>query len=44
MNDIKKIFEEIDRAIEETKSVIPVSLEDSRFLKRYIKIKEKWMR
>jgi hypothetical protein len=40
--EIKKIFEEIFKAIEKTKSDIPVTIEESRFLKELKKIKRKY--
>lgn len=40
---IKSIFNDIDKAIEETKKNYPVPMEDSDFLKRYNKIKENYL-
>jgi hypothetical protein len=39
---IKDIFLEIDEAMNLTKSNIPVTMENSKFLKLYNKIKEKY--
>jgi len=41
---IKQIFEEIDQAMERTKSEVPVPIKDSKFLIEYIKIKEKYLK
>ena len=43
MDKIKEIFRRIDKAIEKTKSSIPVPIEQSKFLKEYNKIKEEYL-
>jgi len=40
---LKSLFKEIDQAIENTKSDVPVRMNDSRFLKKYIEIKERYL-
>lgn len=40
---VKSIFNDIDKAIEETKKSYPVPIEESDFLKRYLKIKENYL-
>lgn len=36
----KEIFSEIDKVMEETKSKVPVTMEESEFLKKYLELKE----
>ena len=40
---IKNIFKDIDKAIKETESPIPVTMEESKFLKKYLEIKERYL-
>ena len=44
MGKINKIFEEIDEAIKGSISLIPITLEDSEFIKKYRRIKDKWIK
>lgn len=44
MEEIKEIFDEIDRAIEECKSDYPVIFKESRFKRLYEEIKKKWLK
>jgi len=41
--EIQKIFNEIDWAIESTRSDEPVKIKDSQFLKKYIEIKKRYL-
>jgi len=41
---IKEIFKEIDEAIEKYRSDIPIKIKDSRFLKKYIEIKKRYLK
>ena len=41
---IQNIFKDIDESIESTKSDVPVKMKDSRFLKKYIEIKERYLK
>jgi len=41
---IKEIFKEIDLAIINTKSDVPVTINDSKFLKKYIEIKKRYLK
>lgn len=40
---IRKIFQEIDKAIKDNISKVPVPIEDSKFFQKYNKIKEKYL-
>jgi len=40
---VKNIFLQIDTAMEVTKSKVPVTMENSEFLKLYNKIKDKYL-
>jgi len=40
---IKNIFKEIDNAMETTQSDVPVTMKDSKFLKKYNQIKERYL-
>lgn len=44
MTKIEQIFIEIEDAIERTRSLIPVPIEESKLLKELKKIKEKWVK
>ncbi len=44
LEPIKKIFSEIDLAIKESISKEPVKFSDSKFIKKYEEIKNKWIR
>jgi len=41
---IQNIFKDIDEAIENTRSDVPVEMKDSRFLRLYFKIKERYLK
>lgn len=41
---IQNIFKDIDNAIEKTRSDVPVKIKDSKLLKKYIEIKEKYLK
>jgi len=41
---IKNIFKEIDKAMETTQSDVPVTMENSKFLKKYKEIKERYLK
>ena len=40
---VKSIFSEIDYAIESTRSKYPVKIEESKFIKKYELIKQKYL-
>ena len=42
MTKIDEIFEDIEKAIEETKSEVPVTIDKSKFLKKLQEIKKKY--
>ena len=44
LEPIREIFKEIDNAIKESISKEPVRLSDSKFIKKYEEIKNKWLR
>jgi len=38
------VFQDIEKAIEETKSDVPIPIAESRFLKRYYEIKRRYLK
>lgn len=44
LDEIKKIFEEIDQAVENNLSQVPVKISSSNFYKAYQEIKKRWLK